>query len=85
MWKYIIGGIIAVVVIFLIILMFSQLLSKEGDAIGGKIDDINLDCDCDGVANILDSCPNSPKDDNVDMSGCSGADGEKLKCTDRGC
>ncbi len=71
MWRYIIGGVIAIVVLIVVILIFTQRYNQGNNVAKDKIGDVSNDRDCDGVPNFLDKCCDTPPNTEVDVSGCS--------------
>jgi len=73
-WRYLITGIIALVVIVVIVLIFTKGGDKAAKEIESKFDDLG-DTDGDGIANLFDQCKGSEgsqKDVEVNAQGCPG-------------
>jgi hypothetical protein len=68
-WRYLIGGIIALLVVVLVLLFFNRGADKGFGSIGDQFDSFN-DSDGDGVADYFDNCIGEGVKDNVDSKGC---------------
>ncbi len=55
-WQYLIGGIIALFVVILILIIFSKGSGKAYDELNDRILGVG-DCDGDLVSNLYDKCP----------------------------
>ena len=56
MWKYIVGGVLALVILIVIIIIFSKGTGVAYDDLKDKLDGAK-DCDKDGAINLFDKCP----------------------------
>ncbi len=69
-WRYLVGGIIALAVIIIVIIIFSRGGEQASGGLSDKIAGVKDD-DNDGVANMFDQCKDSPQNEDVDSGGCT--------------
>ncbi len=68
-WRYLIGGIIALFVIIMVLFFFNRGADKGYSTIEDTFDSFD-DADEDGVADFLDKCENTLQGIEVDGKGC---------------
>ena len=88
MWRYLIGGIIALIVLIVVIVFFTRGGKQAYGGLGEKIGELQ-DCDKDTVADLFDKCPCDPSvldewpEDRKEKKECKPASAEAQKRCDK--
>lgn len=81
LYRYLVGGLIAIFVIAVVVVVFNTLFGKEAGHVSDQIENLG-DTDSDGVTDMFDNtCCDTPAGEEVDKKGCSvESNDERIDC-----